>query len=510
MSERTERSEAIPRRYGTSEGREAVPGVGELRAGLARIAGTVVADVDPYASVLRHARRRRRNRWGAGVGAFVAALLAASVAAPATGVGGLRTWFRDPQGGTGYPITDEWTRRLLDSPARGSLAGDRSLLGELTRTFDTDRDEAGMSATLPTVRILFADDSTGVRVVVAAYRSDRAAGLVAKTAPVGADPSELVRAGGLANLPVSPFTVLYDSLDGVRWHLGLAPAGCVVSTAPTATVAQKSQGRQNIGEAGQIQRAWRPAPTPGYLLLGEERPRGWWRVECDGKIREQGPAVLRDGELSSKLSPPGAPGTDEVRQAEQAAVRDHLLLAAAAGLPTSPPPVPRWTGRLPGDGQPASVSGPASGIGPAVLHVGAGQDTLLATATAATARPDDTGTRAASRAEWALASTAVTSSRDLTAVRVPAWSDGQAVLTDRLLVLSEATDAVQVKLIGSEDAQTTAPVTNGSAVVRLPSGAGPLTLLVLDRNDMVLAIRGVDGLAAAPQVFAEPLISDWG
>ncbi|MGC4903695.1 hypothetical protein ACLQ2Y_30740 [Micromonospora echinospora] len=529
MSERTERSEGrggMPSGHGMSErtersdGREGMPSrhgmsLEELRAGLARLAGTVVADADPYTSVLRHARRRRRSRWGAGVGAFLAALLAAAVAGPAIGVGDLRTWFRDPEGGTGYAITNDWARRLLDSPTRGSLAGDRSLVGELTRVFDADRDEAGMSAALPTVRILFADDSTGVRVVVVAYRSDRAAGLVAKTAPIGSRPLELVRAGGLVNLPVAPFTVLDDSLDGVRWHLGLAPAGCAVSTAPTATVAHEARDRQPVGETGRIRRGWQPALTPGYVLLNEEHPRGWWRVECDGTIREQGPVALRDGELSSKLPLPDgtateAPDSDEVRRTGQAAIRDHLLLAAAAGLPTSPAPVRRWSGRLPGDGRPASISGSASGVGPVVLHVGASHDTLLATASAANARPDDTGTRGASRAGWALAATAVGGSNDLTAVRVPAWSDGQAVLTDRLLVVSQAADAVRVKLIGPDGASTVAPVANGFAILTSPPGAGPFTLLVLDRDNVVIALRGVSDGSAGPQLFEEPLISDWG
>ncbi|PWU59135.1 hypothetical protein DLE60_17960 [Micromonospora globispora] len=375
----------------------------ELRTGLARIAATVVPDEDPYDRLMRHARRRRRSRWAC-LGALLAALLTTAVVAPATGVGGLGNWLRDPEQGSGYRVTNDWVWRLINSPTRGSLAADGPLLDELTRVFDRNRDEAGMGSALPAVKVLFADDSSGVRQVVVAYHSDTSAALVAKTGELGARPQDLVRAGGISNLPILPFTMVGGGPDGKgqgsRWLLGLAPAGCTVWSAPSATLTAE----------GAVGRTWRRAATPGYLLLDEQRIRGWWRVECGGTIREEGPVGVRTGELSGRQSAPAldprATSTgplspdDELRQVEQAAVSSYRLLAEAAGLPGTPVPVRRWSGRIPGAGVPASIAGPASGVGPAVLQLGTGHDALLALAAANDARRDDTGTLAASRADW--------------------------------------------------------------------------------------------------------------
>lgn len=467
--------------------------VDELRHGLARIASSVVPDEDPYGRLLRHARRRRRYRW-AGAGTLLAGVLATALVVPATGVGGLPSWRRGPAGGSGYPVTSDWAWRLLDSPTRGSLAADRSLVDELTRVFDRDRDHAGMSAALPTVKVLFADDTAGVRTVVVAYHSGTAAALVSKTGPVGAPPGELVRAGGASNLPVAPFTVLGDSSAGATWLLGLAPAGCTVSAAPSATLS---------GDGG-IQRSWQIAHTPGYLLLDEQHSHGWWRVECDGAIREQGPVGFRTGEFTSG---PGPGQSDELRAAEQAAVASYRVLAAGAGLPAEPAPVRRWSGRIPGEGIPAAIAGPPSGVGPYVLQLGTAPKGLLATAPADDARPDDPETLAASRAGWALAATAVSTSPDLIAVRVPTRTGGHAVLTDHLLVAPDREDAAQVEAVGV-GARSSAPVNLGFAILAVPVGA-EVTLRVRDANGKLLASQRLHEPAAGERIFDEQLISAW-
>ncbi|MCW3840338.1 hypothetical protein ONA70_09540 [Micromonospora yasonensis] len=467
--------------------------VNELRAGLARIAETVVPGEDPYERLMRHARRRRRYRW-AGAGALLAGLLATVLVVPATGVGGLPTWLRDPAGGSGYPVTSDWVWRLLDSPTRGSLGADRPLVDELTRVFDQDRDRVGMSRALPTVKVLFADDTAGVRTVVVAYHSDTAAALVSRTGPVRAAPRQLVRAGGVSNLPVSPFSVLGDSIHGTTWLLGLAPAGCTVTAAQSATV----------DADGAVRRTWQSVPTPGYLLLTEERIRGWWRVECDGAIREQGPVGFRVGEFTSGSGP--AQG-DELRAAEQAAVASYQVLAEGAGLPAEPAPVRRWSGRIPGEGIPASIAGPASGIGPYVLQLGTTPKALLATAGPDDTRPDDTETLAASRADWALVATAVSTSPGLVAVRVPARSGGHAVLTDQLLVAPASGEAAEVEAVGT-GGRSTAPVDNGFAILTVPMGAD-VTLRALDANGNLLAAQRLREPAAGERIFNEELISAW-
>lgn len=485
--------------------------VDELRTGLARIAATVVPDEDPYDRLIRHAQRRRRSRW-AGLGTLLAALLTTAVVAPATGVGGFGDWLRDPDQGSGYRVTNDWVWRLIDSPTRGSLAADGRLVDELTRVFDRNRDEAGMGSALPTVKVLFADDSSGVRQVVVAYHSDRSAALVARTDALGARPQDLVRAHGVSNMPILPFTVVGGGPDaqgqGSRWLLGLAPAGCTVWSAPSAT----------LTAAGAVGRTWQRAATPGYLLLDEQRLRGWWRVECGGTIHEEGPVGFRTEELSGRQSAaapdPQATATgvrgpdEELRQVEPAAMNSYRLLAEAAGLPGNPAPVRRWSGRIPGSGVPASIAGPASGVGPAVLHLGTSQDALLALAPANDARPDDAGTLAASRADWALAATAVSSSPGLTAIRLPARAGGHAVLTDQLLVAAAQEEAVLVTATGSGGQRAVAPVTNGAAILSLPLGA-EVTLRVLNADGEMLDVQALQEPATGERIFNEQLARAW-
>ncbi|MFR9774910.1 hypothetical protein ACL02O_02490 [Micromonospora sp. MS34] len=468
--------------------------VDELRNGLARVAASVVPDDDPYGRLLRHARRRRRVRW-AGAGALFAGLLATVLVVPVAGVGGLRTWLGDPEGASGYPVTSDWVWRLLDSPTRGSLGADRPLVDQLARTFDQDRDRVGMSRALPTAKVLFADDTAGVRTVVVAYHSDTAAALVSRTGPIGATSQQLIRAGGVSNLPVSPFSVLGDSVDGRTWLLGLAPAGCTVTAAPSATV----------DADGAVRRSWQSVPTPGYLLLTEQRIRGWWRVECDGAIREQGPVGYRTGEFSNEAVPVQG---DELRAAEQAAVASYRALAEGAGLPATPGPVRRWSGRIPGEGIAAAIAGPAAGVGPYILQLGAAPKALLATAGPDDARPDDTETLGASRADWALVATTVSTSPGLIAVRVPARVGGHAVLTDQLLVAPWPADAVEVEAESAAGARSAAPVDSGFAILSVPMGA-EVTLRALDANGKVLASQRLREPAAGERIFNEQLVSAW-
>lgn len=487
--------------------------VDELRTGLARIAASVVPGDDAYGRLMRHARRRRRTRW-AGLGGLLAGVLATAVFAPAMGIGaggGLGNWLRDPEQGSGYPVTDDWVWRLIESPTRGSLAADGRLVDELTRVFGRDRDDAGMGSELPKVKVLFADDSSGVRQVVVAYHSDTSAALVSKTGDVGTPPRDLVRSGGISNMPISPFTVLGGGLEGKgyasRWLLGLAPAGCTVSSAESATLTAE----------GAVRRTWQPAATPGYLLLDEQRIRGWWRVECEGRIREQGPVGFGTGEINGRQSAPapdpsaaaGPPTVGaEITQAEQAGGSSYRLLVEAAGLPTDPAPVLRWSGRIPGgDGAGAALVGSASGAGPAVLHVGASDDALVALAPPDDARPDDTETLAASRADWALAATAVSTSAALTAIRVPTRSGGHAALTDQLLVVPPQ-GAVRVVVVGSGTGRASAAVTDGAAVLSLPVGERA-EVRAMDADGRVLASTPVREPERGERLFGEQLVSDW-
>ncbi|WP_319462454.1 hypothetical protein [Micromonospora sp. RTP1Z1] len=123
----------------------------------------------------------------------------------------------------------------------------------------------------------------------------------------------------------------------------------------------------------------------------------------------------------------------------------------------------RWSGRIPGgDGTGAALVGPASGIGPAVLQVGASYDALVAVAPPDDARPDDTETLAASRTDWALASTVVGGSPDLIAIRVPTRAGGHAAL-NRPASRGAPEGAARVEAVGSGTVSSSAAVTDGAA-----------------------------------------------
>ncbi|MBY8873905.1 hypothetical protein K7640_18915 [Micromonospora sp. PLK6-60] len=474
--------------------------VDELRAGLARAAATVVPPEDPYGRLLRHARRRRRVRRTA-FGAALAGALAALLVVPATGVGvgGVTGWLRD-DGPTeaGYAVNSPWVWRLIDSPTRGNLAGDRRLVDELTRVFTAGRGDSGMGR-LPEVKVLFVHEAGGHRQVAVAYHSDRAAALAVHQAPAGATARQLLHGSAFGNAPLLPFTVL-GGVDGndVRQVTGLAPEGCAVSWAETGTVRPD----------GTIGRAWRPSPTPGYLHLTDPHVRGWWRVECDGEVREQGPVGFGVSEVSGRseaLAPPSGTPTDlaDVVGTRAAAQSTYRILTGASGLAAEP--VLRWSGRLPDGTAAAVVTGGTDGS-PALLQLGPNGDALLALAPPEDATPDDTETMAASRADWALASTG-SGSGELTAVRLPVRAGGHAELDDRVLVVVPK-GATGVEARRPDGSTTVGTVTDGVAVVPLPVGK-QATLVARDARGTTLASAEFREPIFGPRLFGESLLSAW-
>ncbi|WP_147434567.1 hypothetical protein [Micromonospora musae] len=490
--------------------------VDELRTGLARIAESVVPDENPYGRLLRHARRRKRRRL-AGLGAAVAGVIAAALLGPVTlgaGSGG-----QDPSGdwvATGYPITSDWEWRLINSPTRGSLAADGDLIEELTRLFDRNRAELRVSESLPQVKVLYADESAGFRQILVVYHSDTAAALVDQKVPAGTPPQQALRNHtGFVNGRVSPFSVIdaaYLQGPEAQAFLGLAPAGCIVSVADGAVV----------GADGAVRRRWEPSPTGDYVVLDASRVRGWWRVECEGQVRVEEPVGDRSDVIRgeggryqpTELADALPAGTTSRRmdawRAERFGGVSYRTLMDMTGLPSTPDPVVRWSGRLDGEGHPeAAVVGPASGTGPLVLHVGA-QGSLLALAGPGNIASEDAAGEDLSSAKVSLVATAVATSAKLAAVRVPAASGGHAVLTNRLLVVpppgAARVDAVAAEAPGG--VRASAEVRSGAAVLTLDVGA-EVTLRALDRTGALLASAPLRELARGERIFNEPLVHAW-
>ncbi|SBT45342.1 hypothetical protein [Micromonospora auratinigra] len=481
--------------------------VDELRAGLARIADTVVPDPDPYTLVLRHARRRRRHRL-AGLLAAVAAVLAAALAGPAAlTAAGLRQPVDHSDLGHGHPIESPWSLRLLDSPPRGNLAGDAAFLSEVRRLFDRRRAEVMIAPDLPGVTVLFADESTGAREVVVAYRSATSAALVTRTGPPGASPAQLLGGDGAANLPADPFFVDSVAAGGAaetrrQLLLGLAPAGCRISLGRTAYP----------GDVG-LRRTWQAVPTDGYAFVDVDTP-GWWRVECDGQVRQAGPvsfgpdltgAGTLDATWPRDQRPkptPEPPNTTVTRQAALA----YRSLTAQAGLVDPAPPVIRWSGRLDDAGGPAVLLG-AQGKGPLLLEVGeTGAGPILARATSRDPDPADPGGDLGPLPP-PLVATGYPPAYDLLAVRVPARDGNRAVLTDRLLVVPRP-GVTRIEAVAGGKVRASAAVTDGAALLDLPVGAD-VTLRGRDAAGTVRCSGPLREPATGDRVFNEPLVRDW-
>jgi len=159
----------------------------ELRTGFDRLAATVTSDADPYEAVLRRARRRRRGLLR-GFGVALAVAVTTALAAPAVLTAG-RPDVPPPTAPApfeGKPVTSQWTWRLINSPTRGNLAGDRALIQDLVKEFGKTGGMANgldlVGASPPHIKVLFAHDFSGSRFVAVAYYSASAAMLVTRTA----------------------------------------------------------------------------------------------------------------------------------------------------------------------------------------------------------------------------------------------------------------------------------------------------------------------------------------
>jgi hypothetical protein len=446
----------------------------DVREALARVVEPIVPEPDPMGRLLKRRRRRR-----VGVGAFAAVVCLAV----AVGLAGRSLSRPNITVGGEYTIGSSWTRRLLDSPTRGSLAGDRALVNALAR---------GAAAALRPPRqldrthVLFVGDIGGRRVLAVAFSDETSAMLFYGAAPAGASASALLDANGLVGyVRIAPFMIIQPEPGIV---VGLAPAGCQVSAASAG----------GLQTDGSVRRTWSPEPTGDYFVRDGSRATGLVRVTCDGVVRFQGPVQPVD-ELS-----PGRPGDpvigEEVLADARGSVDRDTGLRAAQALASLARRVDLqvagerviWGGRDGGEPIAVAVATTPRLIGLVLcVAVGSGLKSMVAVS------PDGPSTGDQNRDGWSMVATGTASTEQAFAVRLPKRAGSRAVLSDRVLVggLPNA--------VSADVGATRVPLTDGFGVITVATSfTGTITARSAD-GQVVADIRVVDGL------FGEPVVSAW-
>ncbi|GIH03346.1 hypothetical protein Rhe02_14130 [Rhizocola hellebori] len=238
----------------------------ELRNAFAELAGEVKPAPEPYARLMARSRRRRFSRWATGFAAAVAAVVIAPVALNAANDPGPDLGIID----NSVLMITPWTRKLIDAPVRGGLAGDPKLVDEAGKALRVNK--SGPMSGYP-IKVLFIEDVGDKRIVVAVRHSKtHQVGLV-MAAPRGARGEQLITAE-VRIKSLSPFTAtefgfgLAHNLTHVG--IGLAPPGCEIDLATLASGAPK----------------WRASGD--YVVWSQSIADQLVRVTCAGAVRFQG------------------------------------------------------------------------------------------------------------------------------------------------------------------------------------------------------------------------------
>ncbi|MDG4798832.1 hypothetical protein [Micromonospora sp. WMMD1082] len=315
----------------------------EIRQALARLAEPVVPRPDPYERLLLRVRRRRRRRMAM---AGVVGLMMAATALPSFGAVDRLTTADEPSPATAEyqpasPIDEPMVQRLLDSPTRGNLAGDPTLVASIEREYRAARARLLVDPALNEVRVLLAHEVPGARTVVVAFLGGSHALLRAGSGRAGASVPELLDQTGTPDepQPLVPYVSFgrHSLVDGHGTDLavGLAPAGCRVDT---------SVGGR-LQPDGSVVRSWQPASTDGFVVRGAGETGERWRFTCDGVVRYAGPAA--GGAMVRAIGPTPARSAVDLRMfTASSAVQELQGMLDRNGL-TGPSPRVIWTGRLP-------------------------------------------------------------------------------------------------------------------------------------------------------------------
>ncbi len=255
----------------------------------------VTIDLDAPASAPTEQKPAGR-RWLVGG----AALLVVAAVLVAVRLGGSPLPSVVPPSGD-LPGRAEWIASLVDAPPRGAVAADASFARELAaRVEELSRTSLSLAFGDPAnrpplgyrARVLFADDVDDRRIALLALQQTTIQDALRRYAltdvlwlagPRGATVEGLTGAVSSASPaldseyrvePAAPFvTAAFGDPDNPTW-VGVAPPQCQVAIAPAADLT-----------------AWRDEPAGSYLVWRPwEGGPEYWRVTCDGVVREERPA----------------------------------------------------------------------------------------------------------------------------------------------------------------------------------------------------------------------------
>ncbi|GIF62397.1 hypothetical protein Ais01nite_04320 [Asanoa ishikariensis] len=289
-----------------------------VHAALVDLAEEVRPAPDPYGRLRARRSRVRRRRTALG-GAALALIAAVATTLP----------LLPDRGGSAVNDTDpgrsihEWSERLRLSPIRGAFgAANPDYVEELARLV-LERQRTGVlrvKEPVTEVNVLYLDDVDHARVAFVAFHratpdprtswENASAWLIAKPGASAAELADLrpyAIGDGLG--PVETISN-FENEDGsakADVALAIAPTGCVVESAPLPAVDK-----------------WTPEPTVSYVVRTRATERAeWWRVVCDGVVKEVRPATvlypratLSEKQLDAALR--GAGGTVDRAMARKA------------------------------------------------------------------------------------------------------------------------------------------------------------------------------------------------
>jgi hypothetical protein len=438
-------------------------------------------------AAVRGGRRRRRVRL---VGnAAVAVLLVVGLVGLARVVANIGTGVAPPDRGPGRETGDPpaLVVPLLETPTRGSLAGDAGFIGAVLDRVAGHADQFGLPSDRARLRVLFAGDVPGGHRLVLVAGATSAPRMVHLTGGHGTGANQLVLTGwGDVDAPVVR-SEWRDLAGKSGYALVFGPAGY--------DVAVSAEPRYHAD--GTVEREWHPEPA-GYVLRDTDGiPRGLRIRISRGNVVLYEDAVSAGGAQRTVDIDPnplygrGKPAPRAAKLAAEGLAYSTGLVGPDVGY------VVLWSDDFPVD----DPNGGGSGLGQiatvmAVTADGGGPYLTMAA---------DTNKEPNARNHPTGAGVLGDPDRGLVVMRPPTF--GPAEPEELQIVAPPA--AVRADFLRGGAVVASTPLANGVGRLYLP-GPTELTVRVFDANGVVVAERAfADVSGLAPYGLYEPAVKGW-